>query len=64
MSYETEWRNVLWKFRANVYNLLDDRESTTTIDYGEVDEFGEPIKRRSVIYFDPLSFRLSLSAQF
>ena len=60
--YKFNFGETNWDVRLNIFNLLDDQKGESTIDY--VGDFGQPIHRRTVRYYTPRNFRLSLGLTF
>ncbi|KAF0093071.1 MAG: TonB-dependent receptor plug [Puniceicoccaceae bacterium 5H] len=61
-SYRTEIWDREWTFSLIVNNVLDDHEVDEVAVYDVED--GDPIKRRTHLYYDPVSFRLNVSMRF
>ena len=67
LGYRFEWQNVLWNFRLNIDNLIDDTYDSNVIIYHETDPFtGAHFeeKRRWERYYPPRTWRLALRASF
>lgn len=67
LAYVWNWRNARWRLQLNLYNLTNDTEGHSYINYTVADgqpNAGETIKRRTLRYYTPTSFRLSLGLSF
>lgn len=67
ISYKWEWDfgygKTDWRLSLNVNNLLNDWISEAVVVYDDP-SYEEPIVRRSLKYYDPRYYRLSLSVNF
>jgi outer membrane receptor protein involved in Fe transport len=62
VSYKWNWGAVDWYLSLRISNLLDEREDTTYAEYTTILNTVE--KRRTRIYYNPRTWRLSLTAKF
>jgi len=62
ISYRAEFWNIDWRFNLKIGNVFDDDESVAYANYEN--EYGTPIKRRTIIYYEPRSWRFSITARF
>lgn len=62
LSYKWSWSKVDLYLSLRVANLLDEREDTTYAEYTTILDTIE--KRRTRIYYNPRTWRLSLTAKF
>ena len=63
VNYKWDWEDLDFTARLNIYNVMDETKAETFVNY--VDEIsGDPVKRRTVKYYEPISARLSLSVGF
>jgi outer membrane receptor for ferric coprogen and ferric-rhodotorulic acid len=67
LAYRFLWKEIDWRIRLNITNLLDDTYDSTVITYNETDPLsGEAFteRRRWERYYPGRSFRVSVNANF
>ena len=62
LRYRFELAKVAWSFQVNVNNLLNNRTDEAIKSYDS--NLDVPILRRTLIYYDPRTWRFSLTASF
>ena len=62
LTYKWRWGEGSYVARLNIYNLLDDQKGESYIDY--TDDHGVNVPRRTVLYYAPRSFRMSVGVFF
>ena len=62
VTYKFNWGEYNWDVRLNIFNLLDDQKGESYIEYEN--DLGEPVYRRTLQYYTPRNFRLSLGVRF
>jgi outer membrane receptor protein involved in Fe transport len=67
LAYGWNWGDTRWRAQLNVFNLTNDTEGHSYINYivpeGQTNA-GEVIRRRTLRYYTPTTFRLSLGLYF
>lgn len=61
--YSLRWGQTDWRFALNVYNALDDQKGYTEVSYTNVED-GSIERRRTEVYYAPVSYRLSARMSF
>ena len=61
--YKFNFSEYNWDVRLNIFNLLDDQKGESFTEYEDI-LYGQPVYRRTVQYYAPRSFRLSLGLRF
>jgi outer membrane receptor protein involved in Fe transport len=62
LAYSWDWLDARWRLQMNIYNLTNDTLGRSIVNY-ETPE-GENIKRRTVRFYAPTTFRCSLGVSF
>jgi len=62
LSYRWKWADIDWFLSLRIANLLDERSDTVEVTYDTA--IATQQKRRTRIYYNPRTWRLSLTAQF
>lgn len=67
LAYNWRWANTRWRAQLNVFNLTNDTEGHSFVNYivpeGQSDA-REIIRRRTQSYYTPTTYRLSLGVNF
>lgn len=67
LAYNWTWLEARWRLQLNVYNLANDTRghnfATYTIPEGQANA-GDDVNRRTLRYYSPTTFRLSLGLSF
>lgn len=63
VQYRFYWQSVDWSVRLNVYNILNDTTGERIASYEDPFD-GSIEQRRTMNYYTPRNFRLSVSARF
>ena len=63
LVYNVRWGRTDWRLSLNVYNLLNDQKGYTEASYVNVED-GSTERRRTEVYYRPISFRLSAKMTF
>jgi outer membrane receptor for ferric coprogen and ferric-rhodotorulic acid len=62
-QYRFYWQNINWSVRLNVYNIFNDTRGERIVSYEDPFD-GSIEQRRTLNYYTPRNFRLSVSASF
>ncbi|MCF3652047.1 TonB-dependent siderophore receptor [Synoicihabitans lomoniglobus] len=63
LVYNLRWKKTDWRFALNVYNVLNDQKGYTETSYVNVED-GSIEKRRTEVFYSPISYRLSARMSF
>lgn len=67
LAYNWKWNNVRWRLQLNVYNITNDTEGHSFVNYTVAEDqpyAGDVVRRRTLHYYTPTTFRLSLGLAF
>ncbi len=67
LAYNWKWSDMSWRLQLNVFNITNDTEGHSYANYvvpeGQPNA-GETVRRRTLRYYNPTTFRLSLGVNF
>lgn len=61
-SYRWKWGDQRYTARIHIFNLLDDQKGESVVEYADPD--GQPVPRRTTLYYHPRNFRATVSVNF